>query len=218
MRIFLIILLSVIGFSCKTNHYLSKPIKGIPNICLQTNLKSNGILVATDSNLKIDTLYIENCFKGLRLNLKKESGIRITDRIYFVKCLNAAVFKELKAKYNVGGLLLLKKLSVEKESFDVASGKFKYVDNRMPEPYFQVSKISIPRTNLSVQIISQWEYHDFDTDSSYKFEVSNDRVWKLEQQVTDIDSFIDANYELLDPLFYQNGSITAYNLVGREND
>ena len=217
MRTFLIILLSVIGFSCKTSQYLSDPIKNIPNIGLQTNLKSNGILVATDSNLKIDTFYFENCLKGLKLNLEQESKIKITDEIYFVKCPNTAILTELKAKYNVDGLLLLTKLSVEKESFDVASGKFQYMDNRMSEPYFQVSKISIPRTNLNLQIISQWEYHDFVAGMSYKFKVSNDKVFELEQQVKDIDSFIKENYELLDSLFYQNGSITAHNLVGREN-
>lgn len=216
MRTFLIILLSVIGFCCKTNHYLSEPIKSIPNIRLQTNLKSNGILVATDSNLKIDTFYFENCLKGLKLNLKQESEIRITDEIYFVKCPNTAILTELKVKYNVVGLLLLTKLSVEKKSFDVASGKFQYMDNRMPEPYYKVYKISIPRTNLNVQIISQWEYHDFDTGRSYKFKVSNDKVFELEQQVKDIDSFIEENYELLDPMFYQNGSITAH-LICREN-
>ena len=109
------------------------------------------------------------------------------------------------------------KLSVEKECVDVASGKFQYLDNRMPEPDCKVSKISILRTNLNVQIISQWEYHDFDTGRSYQFKVSNDKVFELEQQVKDLDSFIKENYELLDPLFFENGSITAHNLVGREN-
>lgn len=185
MRTFLIILLSVIGFSCKTYHYLSVPIKSIPNIGLQTNLKSNGILIASDCNLKTDTAYFETCLKGLRLNVEAKSEIKIIDELFFLKCPNTVILRELKAKYTVDGLLLLTKLNIQKKFFDVPSGKFAYTDNFMPEPWLQITWISIPWTNVYVKITSQWEYHDFTTGKSYMFRVKNDKVLELGQYVTD---------------------------------
>ena len=115
MKTFLIMLLLVNGTSCKTNHYLSAPIKSIPNIGLQNNLKSNNILIASDSNLKVDTASFENCLKGLRLNVEAKSEIKIIDEIFFIKPLNTNIMNELKAKYNVDGLLLLTNLNVQKK-------------------------------------------------------------------------------------------------------
>jgi len=214
MRIFLIILITVVCFSCKTTHYLSDPIKSIPTIGLQTNLKSNGILIASDSNLKTDTAFFESCLEGLRLNVEAKSDIKIIDEIYFLKCPNAAILTELKTKYNIDGLLLLTKLNVQKKCFDVPSGTFEYMDNRMPEPYLQITKTNILWTNMDIKITSHWEYYDFVTGKSYMFSVKNDRVLELGQYVTDMDSFIGENFKLLDPLFYLNGSITASNLIG----
>jgi len=217
MRTYLIILLIIIGLSCKTNYYLGTPIKSIPNIGLQTNLKSNGILIASDANLETDTAYFEKCLQSLRLYVETKSEIKIIDEILFRKCPNIAILTELKAKYNVDGLLLLTSLNVQKNCFDVPSGKFEYMDNRMPEPYLRVTKESITWTNVSVKITSHWEYHDFTTGKSYMFSIKNDEVLELGQHVSYLDSFIENNFELLDPLFYQNGSITASNLIGQNN-
>lgn len=217
MRIFLIMLLLVIGASCKTNHYLSAPIKNIPNIVLQNNLKSNGILIASGSSLKVDTASFENCLKGLRLNVETKSEIKIIDEVFFIKPPNTNIMNELKAKYNVDGLLLLTKLNVQKKGFDVPSGNYKYIDNRMPEPHFQRTKINILWTNVDVKITSHWEYHDFETGKSYLFSVKNDKILELGQYVSDIDYFIEDNFDLLDSLFYLNGSITASNIIGLNN-
>lgn len=214
MRTFLIILLSIIGISCKTNYYLSDPIKSIPNLGLQTNLKSNGILIASDANLHADTAYFEKCLQSLRMHVETKSEIKILDEILFHKSPNIAVLTELKTKYNVDGLLLLTDLNVHKSCFEVPSGKFVYSDNRMPEPYLRITKESVNWTNLDVGITSDWEYYDFITGKSYRFSIKNDDVLELGEHVSDLDVFIEKNAELLDPVFYQNGTITAANLIG----
>ncbi len=217
MRIFLIILLSIIVISCKTNYYLSDPIKKIPNIGLQTNLKSNGILIASNANPETDTAYFDKCLQSLKLYVETKSEIKIIDEIFFRKCPNIAILTELKTKYNVEGLLLLTNLGVQKKGFDVPSGKFEYMDNRMPDPYLRITKENIIWTNMYVEITSHWEYYDFRTELSYMFTIKNDEVLKLGQYVPDLDSFVEKNFELLNPLFYQNGSITASNLIGLNN-
>lgn len=214
MRTFLIILLSIIGISCKTNYYLSDPIKSIPNIGLQTNLKSNGILIASDANLRADTVYFEKCLQSLRMFLETRSEIKIKDEILFHKSPNIVVLIELKTKYNVDGLLLLTDLNVFKSCFEVPSGKFVYTDNRMPEPYLQITKTNITWTNVDVKITSHWEYYDFVTGNSYRFSIKNDNILELGEHVPDLYAFIKKNVELLDPAFYQNGTITAANLIG----
>lgn len=215
MRTFLIILLSIIGISCKTNYYFSDPIKSIPNIGLQTNLKSNGILIASDANLHTDTTYFEKCLQSLRMYVETKSEIKIMDEILFRKSPNIAVLTELKTTYNVDGLLLLTDLNIYKSCFEVPSGKFVYLDNKMPEPYSQITKESVNWTNLDVGISSDWEYYDFTTGKSYRFSIKNDDVLELGEHVPDLDTFIERNVELLDPVFYQNGTITAANLIGQ---
>lgn len=210
----LIILLLIIGISCKTNYYLDAPIKSIPNIGLQTNLKSNGILIACDANLETDTAYFEKCLQSLRMYVETKSEIKIMDEILFRKSPNIAVLTELKTKYNVDGLLLLTDLNVYKSCLEVPSGKFVYSDNRMPEPYLQITKESVNWTNLDVGITSDWEYYDFTTGKSYRFSIKNDDVLELGEHVPDLDAFIEKNVELLDPVFYQNGTITAASLIG----
>jgi len=214
MRTFLVILLSFIGISCKTNYYLSNPIKSIPNIGLQANLKSNGILIASDANLHTDTAYFEKCLQSLRMYFETRSEIKIKDEILFRKSPNIAVLTELKTKYNVDGLLLLTDLNVYKSCFEVPSGKFVYTDNRMPEPYLQITKESVDWTNLDVGITSDWEYYDFITGKSYRFSIKNSDVLELGEHVPDLDAFIEENVQLLDPVFYRNGTITAANLIG----
>lgn len=217
MRTFLILSLLVIGTSCKTNHYLSAPINSIPNIDLQTNLKSNGMLIASDSNLKADTASFKNCLKGLRLNFEAKSELKIIDEIFFLKCPNTNILTELKAKYNVVGILILTKLNRQKKCVDVPSGEFEYIDNRMPEPHMQIFKRPIMWTNIYVEIISHWEYHDFVTGKSYNFKIKSDKILETKQHLSDIDSFFEANLNLLDSLYYLNGSLTASNLIGLNN-
>ena len=214
MRPFLIILLLVIGVSCKTNHYMSAPAKNIPNIGLQNDLKSNGILIASDYNLKADTASFENCLEGLRVNVEAMSEVNVIDEIFFLRKPNTSILSQLKTKYNVNGLLLLTKLKVQNQCVDIPNGQFEYMDNRMPEPHLQISKSPIMWTNISVEIISYWEYHDFATGKSYTFKIKSDKVLETKQYVSDIDLFFEANLKLLDSLYYLNGSLTASNLIG----
>lgn len=215
MKVFLFILVSFTVISCKTDYYLSTPIKSIPNIInLHTNLKSKEILVANNSSLKLENDYFENCLQGLRLNIERKSKLRITDEIFFIDSSNRAISIELKEKHNVEGLLLLIKLKFKKESYDVPSSKYTIFDNRMPEPYYRTYKSYIPRTNLFVKVISYWEYHDLNSGKSYQFKIENEKLYELKLQVEDIDALLEENYKLLNTLFYQNGSITANNLVG----
>ena len=214
MRATLFILVSVIAFSCKTNHYLSDPIKGYPPIGLQNNSNSKHILLAGDYNLMVDANYLENCLEGLSLNVKLNPELKIIDEITFNKRLNTAVLMELKTDYKADGLLLLTKLKVQKECYGAPNNSGTYYDNRMPEPDLQICRRKIPWTNLYVKIISQWEYYDFTTGKSYKFSVENEKVYELNEYVADIDSYLEENDQLFDPLLYQNGKITANNLSG----
>ena len=216
-------MLSVICFSCTTIHYLSAPIIGIPNIGLQTNLKSNGILVASNFNLRTDTAYFEECLDGLRLIVEAKSEIEIADEIFFVKCPDTAILMELKAKYNVDGLLLLTKLRVQKKCFDVPIDDQRSlfvvfnneeISDEVRWPTYNDSK---PLTSLNVKIISQWEYHDFTTGKSYMFGIQNNKVLELGQYVADIDSFMEENSRLLNHFFYLNGALVASNLIGLSN-
>jgi len=171
------------------------------------------MLLASDANLQIDSAYFEKCLHSVGLSLETQSGIKIKDEIWFHKSPDVAVLTELKTKYQVDGLLLLIYLDVEKNCFDVPSGKFDYGDNRMPEPYLQVYKHSIDRTNVNVGVTSHWEYYDFTTGQSNRFKISSGDIIELEEQVHDLDAFIATEWEFLDPFFYQNGSATAAKLL-----
>ena len=216
MRTINLLLLILIGISCQTNYYLSAPINRVPNIGLQPGLKSNGMLIASDANLQIDTAYFEKCLHSVGLYLETESGIKIKDEIWFHKSPDIAVLNELKTKYQVDGLLLLINLDVQKNSFDVPSGKFEY-SARGSEPYLKSTGRSINWTNVNVGVISHWEYYDFTTGKSYRFRNSTGYVLELEEQVPDLEAYIAMDVEFLDPFFYQNGSVTAAKLIG-END
>lgn len=214
MKAFVLLLVSIIAFSCQTNHYLSEPIKGYPNIGLQSNLNSKGILVATNYNLSIDTSSFENCLEGLKLNVELQSKLKVIDEILFNKCPDTAILMELKAKYNVDGLLLLTKLRMQKKWYEVPSRRlyfFPAFHDIVDHPSYYSTK---PWTNLYVKIISQWEYHDFTTGKSFEYRVENDKVYEFDHHVADIDLFLEENYKLFDPLLYQNGKIAAYNFVG----
>ena len=216
MRAILFLFVSVIAFSCKTNHYLSDPIKGYPPIGLQNNSDSKRIILAGDYNLMADSNNFENCLEGLSLNVKLSTELKIIDQITFNKRPDTAVLMELKTDYKADGLLLLTKLRVQKECYDVPSNTFGYYDNYMPKPFLVIYKYNIPWTNMFVKIISQWEYHDFTTGKSYEFSVENDKEYELKEYVADLDSYLEVNNKLLDPVLYQNGKITANKLVGHK--
>lgn len=213
MRTFLIILILFVGYSCQTNYYLSKPIKGIPPVALLESLTTNGILLATDYNLNVDTADFEECLQGLKLQIKAKSKIKIIDDLSFHKCPNVSNLEELKAKYDVDGLLLLSKIDVEKQCYDLPSKRlylFPASHGANPQPLHYGT---IPWTNIYVKIISQWEYHDFASGKSYLFSVKNDKLIELEEHVEDKDAYLDANYSLVSSLLYSNGSMTAFNLL-----
>lgn len=201
-------------FSCKMNHYLSDPKKGYPPIGVQNNSDSKRILLAGDYNLMVDANYLDNCMEGLSLNVNLNPELKIIDQVTFNKRPDTDVLMELKTDYKAEGLLLLTKLRVQKKGYDVPSKRL-YLIHRMRDKQEYPSYYgTIPWTNLFVKIISQWEYHDFTTGKSYVFSVENDKVFELEQYVADIDSFLVKNNQLFDPVLYQNGKITANNLVG----
>jgi len=174
MKVFLILLALFMVFSCKTNHYLSEPINGCPNLGLQANLNLKGILVASNYNLTADTAYFEDCLEGLSLNVQAKSKLKLMDEIYFEKCPNTAILTELKEKYKVDGLLVLTKLRVQKKGYDVESKKLYYIQRFWEEPGYYGT---IAWTNLYIKIISQWEYHDFITGQSYQFSTANDKLF-----------------------------------------
>ncbi|MGE5394853.1 MAG: hypothetical protein ACM3P1_08915 [Candidatus Saccharibacteria bacterium] len=213
MRTCLILFLAIIAFSCQTNYYLSAPIKSVPAIGLQANLKNNGILIASDAHLHINTAYIEKCLQSLKWYMEATSGIKIKDEILFHKSPDITVLTELKTKYKVDGLLLLTDLDIHTSSFEVPSGRYEYADNRMPEPYLQISKIEIMWTNIDVGVSSDWEYYDFTTGQSYKFNTRNGDILELGEHVPDVDTFIENDPEFFHPVLYKNGTMTASRLI-----
>ncbi len=144
------------------------------------------------------------------MNIELKSEIKIIDEIFFLKCPNTTILNELKAKYNVDGLLLLTKLNVQEKSYDVASKELflmpGYHDKEEHPSYYSTIRL----TNLHVKITSHWEYHDFTTGKSYMFSIKNDKVLELGQYVADIDFFIEENSKLLDPLFYTVAGARLY--------
>ncbi|HET6555902.1 MAG TPA: hypothetical protein VFG54_01220 [Prolixibacteraceae bacterium] len=210
MKAFFILLVLFIVLSCKTNHYLSEPINGCPNLGLQANLNSNGILVASNYNLTVDTAHFEGCLEGLTLNVQAKSKIRFVDEIYFEKRPNTAILKELRENYMVDGLLLLTNLRIQKKGYDVESKKIYYIQEFMEWPGYYGT---IPWTNLYVKIISQWEYHDFTTGRSYQFSTANDKLFEFGEYVPDLDAYLETN-NVFAPLLYLNGELTANNLTG----
>lgn len=212
MRTFLILLLAIMGFSCKTNYYLSDPIKSIPNINQQAGLKSNGMLLASDAHLQVDTAYFEKCLNSVRLYLEKNAGIKIKEEICFHQSPDTSVLAELKTSYKAVGLLLLTDLYFSKNGFEVPSGKSEY-SGREHESYLVNTGRSINYTNVNVDVTSRWEYHDFTTGRSYQFKIATRDVLELGEHVQNLEAYIEKDPELLDPAFYQNGTFTAVKLM-----
>lgn len=187
---------------------------GIPTIGLQESLKSNGIIIATNYNLKADTFDIEECMLGLKLNINAKSQIKIVDDLCFIKRPNAERLNGLQQKFHIDGLLVLNKLKIQPKWYDIPSGQFVYIDNTKPGPFFEIIGVeSIPWTNVYVKITSEWEYHDFISGKWYLFSLKNDKLIELKEYVKDIDEYMYENYSLFDSLLYENGSLTAAHLL-----
>lgn len=216
MRTLLILLFAFVAVSCQTNYYLSAPIKSIPALNRIAGLKTNGMLLASDAHLHLDTAYVQKCLHSAQLYLEKTSGIKIKNEICFHHAPDTTVLAELKAHYKVDGLLLLTSLDVQKSCYDVPSGKEEY-SARENKPYLVNTGRSINWTNIEVSVTSHWEYYDFTTGLSYRFRTTTGDVLELQEHVQDLDAYIAGDLEFLHPFFYQNGSTTAAKLTGENN-
>jgi len=218
MKTILFLIIIVLTLSCKTNHYAGEVIKGYPSLAALTNKNSNGILIAKKNNGNIDPIFEENCLKGLKLNIELHSNLEIAENIVLNASPSTTILKELKIKYQVNGLLLLIKLKTQKQAYDVESKKLYLIPERHDIVKHPAYWGTVPWTNLYVQITSKWIYFDLDSGRQYDFEIKNKKVFEFEKYVSDTDSLLVVNPEILDPLFYQNGKMVVEKLTNKPTE
>jgi hypothetical protein len=207
----------VLTLSCKTNYYAGEVIKGSPIPATLTSKNSNGILIAKTNNRTIDPIFEENCLKGLKLNIELHTNLKIADDIVLNAYPSATILNELKEKYKVNGLLMLNKLKIKKKAYDIQIQKphlFPASHGAYAHPTYW-GTVTIPWTNLYAQITSKWKYFDLSSGKQYDFEVKNKKVFEFEEYVSNTDSLIGVNPDILNPLFYQNGKMVADKLINK---
>ena len=119
----------------------------------------------------------------------------------------------MQKKYSVTGLLFLSRLKIQKQAYDVESKRVYQIPERHDIVKHPAYWGTIPWTNLYAQITSKWKYYDLDSGKQYDFEIKNKKIFELGRYVSDIDSLIEANQTMFDPLLYENGKILAEKLL-----
>jgi len=110
-------------------------------------------------------------------------------------------------------LLFLSRLKIQKQAYDVESKRVYQIPERHDIVKHPAYWGTIPWTNLYAQITSKWKYYDLDSGKQYDFEIKSKKVFELGGYVSDIDSLIEANQTMFDPLLYENGKILAEKLL-----
>ena len=216
MKATLFLIVIILVFSCQTNHYAGNAIKGSPLYTTLIKKDTIRILIAEKNNQIIDPTFQESCMKGLRFNIELQTNIKIADHIVLNANLSTTILKELKTKYQVNGLLLMAKLKTQKQAYDVESKKLYLIPERHDIVKHPAYWGTIPWTNLYVQITSKWIYFDLDSGRHYDFEVKNKKVVEFGKYVSDEESLLDGNIDMLDALFYGNGKMTAEKLLNKQ--
>ena len=173
---------------------------------------SDRILVVVNAWTGMDQQSIESCMNGLEITLDLHSQSKIVDKIFVEDKLDTKLIRELQKKYPITGLLFLSKLKMKNKAYDVPGNEIEYTDNRMPEPYLEITERVLPWTNLYVEITSKWKYYDLNSENQFEFKLKNNKAFELRKYVSDIDSLVSANQTIFEPLFYQNGKMAAEEL------
>ena len=173
---------------------------------------SDRILVVVNAWTGMDQQSIESCMNGLEITLDLHSQSKIVDKIFVEDKLDTKLIRELQKKYPITGLLFLSKLKMKNKAHDVPGNEIEYTDNRMPEPYLEITERVLPWTNLYVEITSKWKYYDLNSENQFEFKLKNNKAFELRKYVSDIDSLVSANQTIFEPLFYQNGKMAAEEL------
>ena len=174
---------------------------------------SDRILVVVNAWTGMDQQSIESCMNGLEITLDLHSQSKIVDKIFVKDKLDTKLIRELQKKYPITGLLFLSKLKMKNKAYDVPGNEIEYTDNRMPEPYLEITERVLPWTNLYVEITSKWKYYDLNSENQFEFKLKNNKAFELRKYVSDIDSLVSANQTIFEPLFYQNGKMAAEELL-----
>lgn len=174
---------------------------------------SDRILVVVNAWTGMDQQSIESCMNGLEITLDLHSQSKIVDKIFVEDKLDTKLIRELQKKYPITGLLFLSKLKMKNKAYDVPGNEIEYTDNRMPEPYLEITERVLPWTNLYVEITSKWKYYDLNSENQFEFKLKNNKAFELRKYVSDIDSLVSANQTIFEPLFYQNGKMAAEELL-----
>lgn len=218
MKRILFLIILVLTLSCRTNHYAGNEIKDSPVYTTLIKKDTIRILIAKTNNQIIDPTFQESCIKGLRFNIELQTNIKIADNIVLSANPSTTILNELKEKYHVKGLLMLTKLKIQKKTYDVQSKKlylFPASHGAYAHPAYWGT---MPWTNLYAQITSKWIYFDLDSVRHYDFEVKNKKVVEFGKYVSDEESLLDGNIDMLDALFYQNGKMTAEKFLNKPTD
>lgn len=218
MKSILFLTIIFVAFSCQTNHYKGKLIK--ENTIYSPRIKNvlGTILLGNTDKQTVDSTSLENCMKGLRFTLELQSNIKISDIIVLNAKATTSILNELKTKYRVDGLLLLYKLKIQKQAYDVESKKL-YLFPESHGAYAHPAYWStVPWTNIEVIIISKWVYFDVVSGRHYNFEIKNKKVVEFGKYVQDGDGLLDGRIDLLDALFYQNGKMMAEKFLNKPED
>ena len=173
---------------------------------------SDRILVVVNAWTGMDQQSIESCMNGLEITLDLHSQSKIVDKIFVEDKLDTKLIRELQKKYPITGLLFLSKLKMKNKAYDVPGNEIEYTDNRMPEPYLEITERVLPWTNLYVEITSKWKYYDLNSENQFEFKLKNNKAFELRKYVSNIDSLVSANQTIFEPLFYQNGKMAAEEL------
>ena len=217
MKTILFLIIAVLIFSCQTNHYAGEVIKGSSILTTLTSKNSNRILIAKINNRTTDPIYEENCLEGLKLNIELLTNLEIADNIVLNVYPDVTILNELKEKYQVNELLMLNKLKFKKKAYDIQTRKLHFFPashGAYAHPTYW-GTVTIPWTNLYAQITSKWKYFDLDSGKQYDFEVKNKKVFEFKEYISNTDSLVDVNPDILDPLFHQNGEMVAGKLMNK---
>jgi hypothetical protein len=199
---------------------LNKPILKCSN---PPDISSNShrILIVINANTGMDQQSVENCINGFEITLDLQSQSKITDKIFVEKNPDSKAIAELQKNHTGNGLLLLYKLKMKKKAYDVQIQKphlFPASHDKVNHPAYW-GTVTIPWTNLYAQITSKWKFYDLNSGKQYDFEIKNKKIFELRRYVSNIDSLVDANQTMFDPLLYENGKIMAEKLLkAKTND
>jgi len=182
-------------FSCTPIHYLRKPLDLNP--CIGA---SKRIIIAKDRMVctKFNNKNANICIDALVSTLAKISAIEVSERVDFNQKVDTTSLLELKAEYNLDGLLLLTQIT----DF--------FVEKPIVSRLYCVECPAGHLLSYKLRISTCWEYFDFTTGDTYKYKVEIGTEGKRNSQNDEVIA------DLYQQLLFKNGLFSAQKLTGLE--